>query len=78
VSLEAPSSFITFASNVIDDGSLPGKLDGDGYILAYSRRPAPLSGLRRLTLLSTQSASYSFSLTRPDTTTGLQDFAWAP
>jgi hypothetical protein len=78
VSLDAPANFITFATNVIDDGSLPGKLDGDGYILAYSRRPAPLSGLRRLTLLSTQSASYSFSLTRADTSTGLRDFQWAP
>jgi hypothetical protein len=78
VSLDAPANFITFATNVFDDGSLPGQLEGGGYILAYSRRPAPFTGLRRLTLLSTQSASYSFSLTRADTSTGLQDFQWAP
>jgi VCBS repeat-containing protein len=77
-SLDAPGTFITFATDVFDDGSMPGVLDRQGFILAYSKRPAPLSGLRRLTLLSTQSASYSFSLTRPNTSTGLVQFEWAP
>jgi len=78
LSLDAPGTFIPFATNVFDDGSLPGQLDGDGFILAYSKRPAPLSGLRRLTLLSTQSANYNLSLTRADTSTGLRQFEWAP
>ncbi len=59
VSLDDPGTFITFATNVFDDGSMPGQLDDHAHMLAYSKRPAPLSGLRRLTLLSTQSAGYS-------------------
>jgi hypothetical protein len=78
VSLDAPGTFIPFATNVFDDGSLPGEIDRNGFVLAYAKRPAPLSGLRRLTLLSTQTAGYSFSLTRLDTSTGLQQFQWAP
>jgi hypothetical protein len=47
-------------------------------MLAYSKRPAPNSGLRRLTLLSTQSPGYNFPLTRANSTTGLLQFEWAP
>jgi VCBS repeat-containing protein len=78
LSLDSPGTYIPFATNVFDDLSLPGQLDGKGYILAYAKRPAPLAGLRRLTLLSTQSASYSFSLTRANTSTGMLQFEWAP
>jgi len=57
---------------------LPAQLDGDGLVFAYAKRPAPFTGLRRLTLLSTQTANYNFSLTRSDTSTGLLQFQWAP
>jgi hypothetical protein len=78
VAFDSPGTFIDFASGFFDDGSLPAKPDFDGLLLAYSKRPAINSGLRRLTLLRTQSAGYSFSLTRADTSTGLQQFEWAP
>jgi len=78
VSLDAPGTFITFATNVFDDRSMPGELDRNGFMLAYSKRLAPLTGPRRLTLLSTQSASFSWSLTRADTTTGMVQYEWAP
>jgi VCBS repeat-containing protein len=78
VAFDAPGTFIDFASGFFDDGSLPAKPDFDALLLAYSKRPAINSGLRRLTLLSTQSAGYSFSLTRADSSTGLQQFEWAP
>jgi VCBS repeat-containing protein len=77
VSLDDPGTFIIFATNVFDDGSMPGQLDDHAHMLAYSKRPAPLSGLRRLTLLSTQSPGYSRSLTRADSTTGMLQFRWA-
>ena len=78
VSLATPGTFIPFATNVFDDGNLPAELDRNGFVLAVAKRPAPLSGLPRLTLFSTQSANYSFSLTRPETTTGLVQYQWAP
>jgi VCBS repeat-containing protein len=77
VSMAAPNTFIPFA-NTFDDGSLPGQIDSSGWLLAYSKRPAPLTGLRRLTLLSTQSSTYSLSLTRADSTTGVVQFQWLP
>lgn len=78
VSLDDPTRFIPFATNTFDDGSLPAKIDSDGFMFAYSKRPTPGSGLRRLTLLSTQSPNYVLPLTRADTTTGLLQFEWAP
>ena len=63
---------------MFDDGSMPGQLDRGGFTLAYSKRPAPTTGLRRLTLLSTQTADFNWPLTRADTTTGLVQFEWAP
>ncbi len=78
VSLDAPGTFITFATNVFDDGSMPGQLDRNGFTLAYSKRTTPTTGLRRLTLLSTQTADFNWPLTRADTTTGLVQFEWAP
>jgi hypothetical protein len=78
VSAVAPATFIPFAAGFFDDGSLPGQLNGGGYVLAYSKRPSPGNGLRRLTMLSTQSASYLFSLTRADSATGVIQFQWAP
>jgi VCBS repeat-containing protein len=77
VDLAAPTTFIPFA-NTFDDGSLPGQIDAGGLLLAYAKRPAPLTGLRRLTLLSTQSSTYSLPLTRADSTTGVVQFQWLP
>ncbi|HEU5134322.1 MAG TPA: Ig-like domain-containing protein [Steroidobacteraceae bacterium] len=78
VSLDAPGTFITFGPNLVDDGSMPGQLDRNGFVLAYSKRLPATPNLRRLTLLSTQSANYSLPLTRADSTTGLVQFEWAP
>jgi VCBS repeat-containing protein len=78
VAFDDPGQSIDFATGFFDDGSMRGKLDHDGLLLAYSKRPAPLSGLRRLTLLSTQSSSYAWSLTARDSTTGVVQFEWAP
>jgi len=78
VSLDAPGTFITFATDVVDDGSMPGQLDRQGFVLGYSKRLPSSPNVRRLTLLSTQSANYSLSLTRADTATGLMQYEWAP
>jgi VCBS repeat-containing protein len=78
VSLDDPGTFITFATNTFDDGGLPAQLDAEGFMFAYSKRPTIGAGLRRLTLLSTQTANYQLSLTRADSTTGVRQFEWAP
>jgi len=78
VSAASPATFIPFAAGLFDDGSLASQLSGGGYVLAYSKRPSPSNGLRRLTMLSTQSANYLFSLTRADSATGVIQFQWAP
>jgi len=77
-SFAAPGVHLALSADFRDDRSMPGSLDHDGMWLAYAKRPAPLTGLRRLTLISTQSAGLVVPLTRADSTTGVVQFAWAP
>jgi VCBS repeat-containing protein len=81
-SIDAPGSSVKFANGSFEpSGIVPMKLSPHGTLLGYGREQPIGGGPQtnfRLHLMSTQTLDYDWSLSRPDSSTGVTQFEFLP
>ena len=81
-SIDAPGSSVKFANGSFEpSGIVPMKLSPHGTLLGYGREQPIGGGPQtnfRLHLMSTQTLDYDWSLSRPDSSTGVSQFEFVP
>jgi hypothetical protein len=81
-SIDAPGSSVKFANgSFLPSGIVPIKLSPHGTLLGYGKEEPLGGGLRtifKLHLMSTQTLDYDWSLSRPDSSTGVTQFEFLP